>query len=558
MGRKHCEQILRTVIGILLMGSLGALTGCGGGGGGAAAPPPATAPGAFVLSSPTGTGIGLTPTLTWTASAGVSLYTVQVTTSSTFASITTFESTTISTTSVVLSALSPNTTYYWRVVAINSAGSTPSTPASMQFTTMKSGDVAWSRTVDPTVSQPDEIYGVAVDGTAVYAVGYDSNTLNFDDQWRIEKRSLSDGSLVSSFGSAGVITSNPSAATGNINFYDDANAIAIDSGFMYVVGYDTSPDPSPGSATATNDEQWRIEKRSLSTGALSYVVTHNTSSLSDQANAIAVDAARDFMYVAGYDSALAGGFQQWRIEKRTLSSGALVPAFGPANDGVIVSAPSTTTDAKATSIAIEGDNTYMYIGGYSDSATAWRVEKRLLTTGESVTAFGTVGAVVVPSTSAGGQAILSSIKADAQYLYLGGYDTLSTGNRAWRLEKRDKTTGQLVAAFNAGGVVISDPNPAGLDVLKALELDANYIYAAGYDTAAADGKKEWRIEKRNKSDGALVASFATGGVYRNHPSAALVRDDDIWAIAVDADYLYVTGYDMVPGTRQWRIEKIVK
>jgi hypothetical protein len=164
----------------------------------------------------------------------------------------------------------------------------------------------------------------------------------------------------------------------------------------------------------------------------------------------------------------------------------------------------------------------------------------------------------MPSTSAGGQAILSAIKVDGQYLYVGGYDTIGPGNRAWRLEKRDKTTGELVVSFDADGVVISDPNPSGLDVIKAIEIDANYIYAAGYDTAAADGKREWRIEKRSKLDGALVTTFAAAGVYQKHPSAAFVRDDDIWAIAIDAGNLYVVGYDSVPGTRQWRIEKIVK
>jgi hypothetical protein len=430
----------------------------------------------------------------------------------------------------------------------------------------KSGDVVWTQTVDPTPSEVDEIYGVAVDGAAVYAVGYDSNTVEIDDQWRIEKRNLTNGITDSLFGTSGVVITNPSST--NIFSYDDANAIAIDSQYMYVVGYDSSPEPNPGPTAAVNDEQWRIEKRNLSTGALSYLVTNNTSSFSDQANAIAIDAGNDYMYVAGFDSALPGGYQEWRIEKRYLSSGASVTAFGPANDGVIVSALTTTSNAKANTIAI--DDTFMYVGGYQYNITAWRIEKRLLATGETVTVFGTSndGVVSVPSTSTGGQAVVSSIAADDQYLYVGGYDTVGPDNRVWRIEKRDKTTAQLVSSFTSGsvpGVVISDPNPAGLDVLKAIAIDTNYIYAAGYDTAALDGMREWRIEKRNKSDGALVSSFATAGVYQTHPSGALLcsgipcpKDDDIWAMAIDAVYLYVVGYDSVPGTRQWRIEKIVK
>jgi hypothetical protein len=206
----------------------------------------------------------------------------------------------------------------------------------------------------------------------------------------------------------------------------------------------------------------------------------------------------------------------------------------------------------------------MYVGGYQDSAQAWRVEKRLLATGESVTAFGPAndGVVSVPSTSAGGQAILSAIAIDDQYLYLGGYDTLGPGNRVWRLEKRDKITSLLVNTFDPSGILpgvaISDPNPAGLDVLKCLTTDTDYIYAAGYDTATSDGKRQWRIEKRKKSDGTLVTSFATAGIYQNHPGAASAMDDDIWAITSDASYLYVVGYDSSPLSRQWRIEKIIK
>ena len=51
---------------------------------------------------------------------------------------------------------------------------------------------------------------VAVDSTGLYVVGFDSSPVgNFDSQWRIEKRDLSDGSLMTSFGTNGVVTSDP-------------------------------------------------------------------------------------------------------------------------------------------------------------------------------------------------------------------------------------------------------------------------------------------------------------------------------------------------------------
>ena len=118
----------------------------------------------------------------------------------------------------------------------------------------------------------------------------------------IEKRSLTDGGLVSGFGTGGVVTSNPSTGS------DVAYAIAIDTSAMYVVGYDYSP----------GNYQWRIEKRSLTDGGLvsgfgtGGAVTSNPSAGEDWALYIAIDATA--MYVVGYD--YSPGNYQWRIEKR--------------------------------------------------------------------------------------------------------------------------------------------------------------------------------------------------------------------------------------------------
>lgn len=427
---------------------------------------------------------------------------------------------------------------------------------------LKSGDVVWTHTVNPSAAYDDEVYGVAVDSTALYAVGFDSSTLLFDDQWRIEKRDLSDGALLTTFASpTGVIVSNPSATT--INSFDDANAIAIDSTYMYVVGYDAIPDIATGVSSLTDDE-WRIEKRRKDTGALDSgfgiagsVVSNATPSDLDEANAIAIDST--YMYVIGFDTTPTPD-KEWRIEKRLLSTGATVTAFGL--DGVVQSDPSAVDDV-AKAIALDDTNTYMYVGGYETGVSGywgWRLEKRLLSTGATVTAFGVNGVVSVPSIT--GNAIISAIAVDALSLYVVGHVVPNSGNTVWQIEKRNISDGSLDATFNAAGVtpgvVVSDPNPAGLDAPKALAIDANYLYVAGFDTATPGGKREWRVEKRNISDGALVSSFAVNGVYQSHPSAAQVQDDDIWAIAIDAGYLYIAGYDTTLGSRQWRIQKIVK
>jgi len=51
-------------------------------------------------------------------------------------------------------------------------------------------------------------------------------------QWRIEKRTLFDGSLVVGFGTGGGVTENPSTTS-----YDSIGTIAIDLQYMYVGGW---------------------------------------------------------------------------------------------------------------------------------------------------------------------------------------------------------------------------------------------------------------------------------------------------------------------------------
>jgi len=408
----------------------------------------------------------------------------------------------------------------------------------------KSGDRVWAQTVDPSAAYNETIYGVAVSSSAVYAVGVDADTTLGDWEWRMEKRHLDSGSLDTTFGTNGVVVLNSSATTSVSD--DVAFAAAIDSTYMYVVGYDSVP--------SDTDSEWHIEKRLLSTGATITTVRSNPSPGFDDAYAIAIDS--NYMYVAGYDSAGAGGSSEWRIELRSLSTGSLV------SFGTVTSDPGAQDDV-ATTIAI--DSTSMYVGGYetnSGSIWQWRVEKRSLLTGATVTAFGPLNdGVLSYPTSTALDAVVTGIAVDATSLYIVGYVTDISGNVAWKIEKRNKTTGALDTTFNAAGtvpgVIVSDPNPVGADYADAIAIDATSMYVAGSDELP-DTTWEWRVEKRDLATGLLVTSFGTNGVYTSHPSAAVGLDDEAFTIAVDASYIYVGGYDMVPGTAEWRIEKILK
>jgi len=104
-----------------------------------------------------------------------------------------------------------------------------------------SPEVMWTRTSNPS-NGDDWAIGVAVDSSGMYAVGSDNSPNPGSDnfEWRIEKRSLTDGTIIWNQ------TSNPS------NGDDWAIGIAVDSSGIYVVGYDHAP----------GDVEWRIEKKS--------------------------------------------------------------------------------------------------------------------------------------------------------------------------------------------------------------------------------------------------------------------------------------------------------
>jgi hypothetical protein len=91
------------------------------------------------LASPANqdTGVSQNPTLSWTSSTGATSYGLQVSTSSGFGT-TIVNQTGIQTTSYGASGLSPSTTYYWRVNATNSAG-TSSWSTVRSFTTASGG-----------------------------------------------------------------------------------------------------------------------------------------------------------------------------------------------------------------------------------------------------------------------------------------------------------------------------------------------------------------------------------------------------------------------------------
>ena len=94
-----------------------------------------------VLSAPANgaTGVSTSPTLSWAASAGATSYRVQVSTSSTFATLF-LDRPGVTTTSTSVTGLAETTVYYWRVSASNAGGSSAFSAARSFTTTCTQGN----------------------------------------------------------------------------------------------------------------------------------------------------------------------------------------------------------------------------------------------------------------------------------------------------------------------------------------------------------------------------------------------------------------------------------
>ncbi|MBK5286317.1 MAG: T9SS type A sorting domain-containing protein [Bacteroidia bacterium] len=367
----------------------------------------------------------------------------------------------------------------------------------------------------------DDPTSIISDATGVYVGGYDASNC----EWRVEKRNLTSGALISTFGTGGLITSNPSTGC------DYISAMAVDANYLYLTG-----------VWANVSQYFRIEKRDKITGT--FVSAFGTGGFVNgtvnNASPKAMTITATAIYVAGTD--YGPGNNQWRIEKHDITTGALVSAFG--TGGVITFNPSAFGSNQI--YGITSDATGIYMAGSESSMTfgdsKWRVEKRDLTTGALISAFGTAGVVNSNPTIYGDWC--TSITSDAGSLYIGGITNPGGGSDYdWRIEKRDKTTGVLVAAFGTAGVVAVSPS-TGYDFLTGIIVTASGLFISGWDIIP--GNFEFRIEKRDFTTG-ILSCYQT-----SNPTAG---DDRANAMTADAGGIYVAGHDYVPGNAQWRVEK---
>ena len=263
----------------------------------------------------------------------------------------------------------------------------------MQKRNKSDGSVVWTKVVNDILvaSMP---FDLTCDDTYIYAVGFDRSS--GDEQWRIEKRYKSDGSVV------WTKHFNPSSDG------EGAYHITSDDSYIYITG---------GYYVGFANDQCIIQKRNKSNGLIVWEVTENPSDYYDSCGDIVCDDT--YLYTAGHDSSNGGRWDdQWRIQKWYKSDGSLVWTH-----------TEDLSSSYDTPYAIASDDNFIYLAGRDSSQGyfnfQWRIQKRYKSDGSVVWTE-----TENPSSS---EDCPLDIVSDDIYIYLAGFDS-TQGDRQWRIQ----------------------------------------------------------------------------------------------------------------------------
>ncbi|MBU1015185.1 hypothetical protein KKI17_01990 [Patescibacteria group bacterium] len=225
-----------------------------------------------------------------------------------------------------------------------------------------------------------------------------------------------------------------------------------------------------------------------------------------------------------------------------------VDMVGCAETFSVSAAVGTKVDGNIHTNPMATDSEFLYLAG--SDASGWRIEKRRKSDGELVEAIHINGwqngVIQEPITG-----VAASLEVDGSYLYIGGN---SGGD--FRLEKRDKITGELLVAENGRSV------PLMVDArLLEIDQDANALYVLGaVKDVGAWGESIWRLEKRGKGDLLPDPNFGDDLDGDTQKDGALLGTFTGFAQALEVSdgAVFSGGYENVlfsPIQSQWRLEK---
>ncbi|MFH1868325.1 MAG: hypothetical protein ABH843_05080 [Candidatus Omnitrophota bacterium] len=318
--------------------------------------------------------------------------------------------------------------------------------------------------------------------------------------------------------------------------------------YLYVVGV----------LHGSDDREWRVERISKATmtrPAINGFATENPdgrnwssikSDLESSGNGsdiysypdkpIAIAISGNDLYIVGTDSVNMNtsdpydGYTALRIEKRDKSNLSRTWFTRHAN---FQQGPPWQDNY----LRIAVDQTYIYIVTARDSVP--HIQRRLKSTGALAPGGAWVGGIIEERPFPPYWAWPSAIEVDGDFIYICG-TTNAPGEKQIYAEKRNKTTGNLVTTFNAGGAIpgrirfdnyFNSP-PYG-DTAGGMALDDDFLYIVGWSKRSNTmGDYIWVLWKVKKDNAEEVWNWP--------------NDDRIWGkayeIAVDGSTIYPFGW----------------
>jgi hypothetical protein len=411
---------------------------------------------------------------------------------------------------------------------------------------------------DPDTTKRDEARSVDNDTSNIYVFGFSGGFASgTDNSWRIEKRTqASPGSLVAGFGTSGVLTVNPGPGM------DIPRRIIVDEtgGFLYIFG-------SRETFLSSGVFQWRIEKRSLTTGALSVGVT-TTIPTNGTAGDMALDGG--FLYCAGEEAdKYTSTLKHIRVEKRSASTLALVSGFNSPDTWIeppdASGFPTTTPPDVLPPLGVP-DRVAEY------PATAGVVTDL---------SWDSIGGDTSTYGSRGANCITLMPSASPPSMLLGGYWKYGGGtfSKDTMFQKRYLSSGDLdiyvETPFNPGFGGSGDGTShtawsltGGDDEIHSIATDGTDLFAfmtyretfdLPYPYSLSAGYDYWAIQKREAVSGTLMsASMYLLGTYGPVPRSPDINDFGPNQLTLDVNRLFIASANLsslVLPDLMWRIEK---
>ncbi len=343
------------------------------------------------------------------------------------------------------------------------------------------------------------------------------------------------GSLDTNFGTNGIVTMQPSGATGSVIY-----SMAIQSNGQIVAAGGAVIGGNQLFALARYNSNGTLD---TSFGTNGVVTTAIPGSPASVIYSIAIQSNGQIVAAGG---AVIGGNGEFALARYN-TNGTLDTNFG--TNGIVAMQISGSNYSQIYSMAIQSNGQiiaggYAIIGSNGEFALA-----RYNTNGSLDTNFGTNG-IVAMQISGSNYSQIFSIAIQSNGQIVAGGAAIIGGNGEFVLA-RYNTNGTLDTSFGNNGIVTMQPSGATGGEINSIAIQSNgQIVAGGYATIS--GANEFALARYN-SNGSLDNSFGTNGIVTTTPGGSSASE--VFSMAIQSNGQIVAGGFAVIGSPQFGLAR---